>query len=132
MAGEDALAAIAAAEFFLDALNFGVESGQTSPLAGAVDPSCASCFDIIDALVARNGDGVWQVGGTISYGDATVPGNLEGATSIPVQFTVAQSAAKVYDANGNPTGELPERHGVMRLDLTFADGRWTVAEVAQT
>ncbi len=126
MDGTDALAAIETAEYFLDALNYGIESGDTRPLAAVSASKCESCSSFAKSITAREEKGQWQVGGTLRYEGATIPENYESLTTIPVQFETHQLEIVLYSKDNRELTRQPSKDTYLHVDVIIEGNKWVV------
>lgn len=126
MDGTDALAAIETAEYFLDALNYGIKSGDTGPLVAVSASECESCSSFAESIKAREEKGQWQAGGTLRYEEATIPEDYASLTTIPVQFETHQVEIVLYSKDNRELTRQPSKDTYLHVDVTIEGSKWVV------
>lgn len=123
------LAAIKTAEYFIEALNYALASGETSIVEELAADECGPCTKLVEGISTLYSAGEWQEGGHITFADAGVPENYAELDRLPVQFNVDQSASVSVDANGARTPGGNGRKYVMQVVVERQSDRWQVVNV---
>ena len=120
------MAAIAAAEYFLDGYNHALATGTVGIVADLSSASCESCRSLASAVQAAYADGGWQEGGALRYSDPEVVSDIPTEGHFTVQFDAVESAATEYDALGNVSKEFPASTSRIQLVVTKREAHWRV------
>lgn len=130
MDGDDALAAIYTAEYFLDLYGYTVETGETQAVLNISLDTCEFCRSLIeatDAIYSKNG---WQVGGAFTRGEGAISRDRMHEKEIQVVFDATQESAQVFDASGKRISEYGSNEYDVGVNLTQTEGKWLISSVS--
>ncbi|WP_177191308.1 DUF6318 family protein [Flavimobilis marinus] len=129
MKGTDALAAIETAEYFVEALNHALASGETTTIESLAADECGPCTMLITDIDNLYETGAWQEGGQISVKDATVPDDYAELQQLPVQFYAEQSESASVTADGERRAGAAGRKYVLQVVVEQQQERWMVVDL---
>ncbi len=129
MEGTDALAAIETAEYFIEALNHALVSGETAVIEGLAADECGPCANLVQGISTLYDAGAWQEGGQITITDGTVPDNYTDLDRLPVQFHADQAPSASIGADGTRRPGGKGRKYVMQVVVEKKSDRWLVTDL---
>lgn len=130
MDGTDALAAIAAAQHFLDAYNFALATGVTDTLVQMSSSGCQNCATLQSSIAEIYSSGGWQTGGAIAYEGATVSENNPSPGFFIVQFATDEGEAREYEGGGSEVRSLPASQALTQITVSRMDRQWRVVAIS--
>lgn len=125
--GTSPAAAKAFVRYFVETINFGMSSGDTSPLREASAPGCVTCLAIADKIDQNHAGSAYLVGSGwkikgLQYIRIAADKAL---VAVPVEISAQRSYASPGAA---PERSAPTR-GNLDVRLNWAAGRWRVTRL---
>jgi hypothetical protein len=118
------------ARYWFQLLNYGYETGDTSPLTEVTSAACGACELAKKVQTGWHSGGRWLAGGKTETPSVNTTFRVAPDGNYQVAIQVSQSAISYYNADGklHRADPKPEDTGNLMLAV-FRDGSWYVNNI---
>ena len=121
---DDEAGAVAAAEYFMELLNYTIQTGDLDSWAEVADRNCGFCLNVSNDLGPIYAEGGRYSGGTITVSTARLVGFDETLRVHAIEVAYEETESRVLDGEGNVVDQSAARSGWLVLDVGATSDGW--------
>jgi hypothetical protein len=115
------------ASYWLEMIDYGYRTLDTTPLLGLAAPSCRACSEFVAQLERDKAAGFHYEGGRIHFRSAQPTGTRPEKSTVTVLFD--QDELKVLDRENKTMETVPANRTIFVFDLSWSGGGWRASTI---